>query len=565
MAREGPAPGAAEIDRTRWVTLTIVIIAAMISSLDNTVLNVAIPSILRDFHTDLTSVQWVVSGYALTFATLLIIGGRLGDVYGHRRMFMIGACLFGLGSLLASLSTSVPTLLIGEAVIEGVGAAIMLPATTAILSTTFQGRERATAFAAWGAAVGAAAAFGPAVGGFLTTSYSWRWALRINVIVAPAAALGALLFVRRDGGRTGRARLDLPGAFLVGASVFLMIFGLSEGSIYGWITPRHRFTIDGHPLWPASSPVSVTVVVFALAAVGLAVFYLVERAKERAGRNPLFEFGQLQHKGYRYGLLTSVVVAMGQLGLIFVLPVVLQDGAHLSAAQTGVWLVPFGLFIIVGAQLGGTLAHRLATTTVIRGGLVLESVGLVAVTLAVTPRVTMLGLIPGFALFGIGYGFAASQLVNVILSDVARDKAGVAGAANTTGRQVGAALGVAVMGAMLSVGAIRHATRSLAHSPLPVAVRQRAADQIRARGVSFVPSASNPHDLAVLRKTLTSSIFAGARPPLLFAAAVAFAGALVALLIPSSSAHEDTTPPVDVAATDVAQAEAVVLAEGGGW
>ncbi len=559
-------PGSPDADPKRWVTLAIVIIAAMITSLDNTVLNVAIPSILRDFHTSLSSLQWVVTGYALTFATLLIIGGRLGDVYGHRRMFVVGAVVFGVGSLLASLSTSVPTLLMGEAVLEGVGAALMMPATTAILSTTFQGRQRAMAFAAWGAAVGAAAAFGPVVGGFLTTSYSWRWALRINVIVAPAAAMGALLFVRRDQAYRGRPRLDVPGALLIGGAVFLLIFGLSDGSIYGWLTPRHPLRLGSVMLWPASSPVSVTVVVFVMAAAGLGLFYVVERGKERSGQSPLFEFGQLRHKGYRYGLLTSVVIAMGQLGLIFVLPIVLQDGAHLSAARTGLWLVPFGVFIIVGAQLGGTLTRVLRTTTVIRGGLVLESIGLVAVSLAVSQRVTLLGLLPGFALFGIGYGFASSQLVNVILSDVPRDKTGVAGAANTTGRQVGAALGVAVMGATLSVLTVHHASSALARSPLPAALRQRAADQIRARGVSFVPSAGNPHDLQVLQRTLTSSIVAGARPALLFAAAVALAGAFVALLIPNpTSPSTVAAAPVDVGPGEVGRAETVVLAEGGAW
>ena len=165
--------------------------------LDNSVLNVAIPTILRDFHTTLPSLQWVVTGYALTFATLLIIGGRLSDVFGHRRVFIVGAALFGAGSLLASVSWNVPSLILGEAIIEGVGASLMLPATLAILSTTFQGRERATAFAAWGATAGVAAAFGPVVGGFLTTNYSWRWAFRINVIVAPLAILGAMIFMRR--------------------------------------------------------------------------------------------------------------------------------------------------------------------------------------------------------------------------------------------------------------------------------------------------------------------------------------------------------------------------------
>src|ERR1700690_3255486 len=142
---------APNLDPARWVTLAIVLMSAFIVVLDNTVLNVASPTILRDFHTTLPALEWVVTGYALTFATLLIIGGRLGDIYGHRRIFIIGAALFGVGSFVASISTSVAHLIVGEAVIEGIGASLMLPSTLAILSTTFKGRERATAFAAWGA------------------------------------------------------------------------------------------------------------------------------------------------------------------------------------------------------------------------------------------------------------------------------------------------------------------------------------------------------------------------------------------------------------------------------
>ena len=193
----GVAPGSQVYeDPRRWITLTIVIISAFIVVLDNTVLNVAIPTILREFHTTLPSLEWVVTGYALTFATFLIIGGRLGDVYGHRRVFIIGAALFGVGSGLASVSHSVGMMILGEAIIEGIGASLMLPATLAILSTTFHGRERATAFAAWGATAGVAAASGPVVGGFLTNFYSWRWAFRINVVIAPLAIIGALLFMQ---------------------------------------------------------------------------------------------------------------------------------------------------------------------------------------------------------------------------------------------------------------------------------------------------------------------------------------------------------------------------------
>ena len=216
-------------DPRRWITLAIVVVAVVIIVLDNTVLNVAIPTILRDFHTELPALEWVITGYSLTFATLLIIGGRLGDVYGHRRTFIVGAGLFGTGSFVASVSTSVPTLVLGEAVIEGIGASLMMPATLAILSTTFSGRERATAFAAWGAVAGAAGAFGPVVGGFLTTNYSWRWSFRIHVIVAPLAILGAVLFMR-DGERGHRPEgIDVPGAAMIALGMFGAVFALSEG------------------------------------------------------------------------------------------------------------------------------------------------------------------------------------------------------------------------------------------------------------------------------------------------------------------------------------------------
>src|SRR5450432_1429298 len=233
------------LDPRRWITLGIMLIAVLIAGLDSTVLNVAIPTILREFHTTLPSLQWVITGYSLTFAALLIIGGRLGDIFGARRMFIIGAALFALGSLIASLSTGVPSLVIGEAIIEGAGASLMLPATMSIMSGTFVGRERATAFAAWGAVLGAAVAFGPLLGGFLTTNYSWRWAFRVNVIVAPLAIVGALLFVRRTPRSARRERIDLPGALLIASGMFMLVFWISEGTTYGWWTVEKPLNIIG--------------------------------------------------------------------------------------------------------------------------------------------------------------------------------------------------------------------------------------------------------------------------------------------------------------------------------
>jgi EmrB/QacA subfamily drug resistance transporter len=535
-----------ERDPGRWVALAIVILAAFIVVLDNTVLNVAIPTILRDFDTTLPSLEWVVTGYALTFATLLIIGGRLGDVYGHRRIFVIGAALFGVGSLLASVSTSVGELILGEAIIEGIGASLMLPATLAILSTMFHGRERATAFAAWGATAGVAAASGPVVGGFLTTNYSWRWSFRINVIIAPLAILGALLFMRhadhRDAGER-RVRIDIPGAVLVAIGMFLLVFALSEGGTYGWWQPIKSFTAAGHTVWPASRTVSIIPVVLLAGIATLAGFYAFERAKERRRRDPLFEFAHLRHATYRYGLLTGLVLAMGQLGLSFVLPVFLQGSRHLTAQQNGLWLLPTGLFVIVGAQAGGRLIRTVGTTVVVRLGLASYAFGLAYILHAISLDLTVWRLLPGLALYGIGIGFAGAQLTNVVLSEIPKSSSGVASGANTTVRQVGAALGVAVIGSLLTAQTASRTIDGLRTAALPAGVRQHAIDGVRALGPNYnPPSAGGARVHATVQHALESGIASGTRFALTFAFVVVAIGALVSFLIPRTPAPAEEHP-----------------------
>jgi predicted MFS family arabinose efflux permease len=428
----------------------------------------------------------------------------------------------------------VAVLIIGEAVIEGVGASLMMPATLAILSTTFTGRERATAFAAWGATAGTAAGFGPVVGGFLTTNFSWRWAFGINVVIAPLAIVGALLFMRRTGRGAHRVRMDLPGALLAASGMFLLVFGLTEGGTYGWFTPIRDFSIAGRQLWGTTLPFSITPLVFVLSVAILACFYRFERTKERADGAPLFEFGQLHHRGFRYGLLTTAILAMGQLGLIFVLPIFLQDAKHLSAERNGLWMLPLGLFIILGAQAGGRLTRRIGVTSVVRLGLALETVGLVLVALAIKPDVSFLGLLPGFVFFGLGVGFASSQLTNVVLSDIDKDKSGVASGANTTVRQLGSGLGAAIIGSLLTAQTIRHAVSTVsAARQLPTTVRDQAIVQLHVLGANYSPPPNvSPADSATLTRALAHAISDGTRPALFFAAAFVFFGALLSLLIP---------------------------------
>jgi EmrB/QacA subfamily drug resistance transporter len=526
-------PVAFEPDPRRWFTLAIVVLAVLIVALDTTVLNVAIPTILRDLDTTLPSLQWVITGYSLTFASLLIIGGRLADLFGARRMFIVGAALFAVGSLLASLAQSVPMLILGEAIIEGMGASLMMPATLGILSSTFQGHERATAFAVWGATAGAAVALGPLIGGFLTTNYSWRWSFRINLIVIPIAIVGALLVMRRSPTASERERIDIPGALLVASGMFMLVFSLSESARYGWWKPLEDFTLGGARIWPTSRGISIVPVTIVLAAVLLGTFYAIERRKEREDADPLFEFGLLRYLSFRYGLLTTLVLALGQLGFLFVLPVFLQDGLHLSAVDNGLWLLPSGISIIVGTQIGAYLARRISVTSVVRLGLVLEAIGLVCMVLAISPSLTFLSLLPGLVLFGLGIGFASSQLTNVILSEIPNERSGAASGANTTVRQLGAALGIATIGGLLTSATISHAVSNLRGSGLPAGLKRSAEVGLHTNGVNFsAPRGTSVADIVHLRNLLESSVAAGTRSALLFATVVVTIGAFVSLLIP---------------------------------
>jgi EmrB/QacA subfamily drug resistance transporter len=521
-------------DPRRWLAAAVVIVSVAIPVLDNTVLNVAIPTILREFHTDLPSLQWVITGYSLTFATFLVIGGRLGDMYGHRRLFVIGAVIFGCGSLLASVSHSVPTLVLGEAIIEGIGASLMIPATLSILSTTFVGAERAIAFAAWGTVAGASVAFGPLIGGFLTTNYSWRWALRINVIAAPLFVIGALLLMRRDERPERRPGIDFPGAAMIATGSFALVFALSEAATYGLFRPLRSFSVGGRVVWPSDRPISIAPVAFVIAIAILSGFAVFERAKERRGMDPLFEFGQLRHLGFRYGLQTTMVLAMGQFGFLLVVPVLLQDGQHFTALRTGAYMVPMGVLIALGAPLGARFTRIIGTTRVVRIGLVLEAVGLAVVAMMISTNTTLLALLPGSVLFGVGVGFASSQLTNVILSDIEKEKAGVASGTNTTVRQVGAALGIAVIGSLLNAQTIKHAISSIHRLTLPAGVKAVTIGRIHSQGVNFAPPAGTPKAQAIaLGHALEQSVVAGARPALLFAAAVVALGGFLSLLIPN--------------------------------
>jgi MFS family permease len=298
------------------------------------------------------------------------------------------------------------------------------------------------------------------------------------------------------------------------------------------------FTIGGLVIWPATRSVSVMPLVFLVALAILYGFYVVERSKERRNAAPLFEFGHFRLRSYRYGLLTGLVLAMGQLGLSFVLPVFLQDGKNLSAARNGLWLLPTGLFVILGAQLGGRLIRKVGATVVVRMGLVLYAVGVALVLRSVDLDLTVWGLLPGLAFYGAGIGFAGAQLTNVVLSEIPNESSGVASGANTTVRQVGAALGVAVIGSLLTAQTISHTVRGIKTAALPPEVKARALVGVHALGANYrPPMTTSPRDAALLTSALEHGVATGTRFALSFAIVVIAAGALMSFLIPRAPAQ----------------------------
>jgi len=521
-----------ELDPRRWITLGVLVITVVLVAMDTSVLNVSIPTMLRDLDTTVPSLEWVIAGYSLTFASLLIIGGRLGDIFGHRRLFVIGVSLFGVGSLIAAFSPTVAWLILGEAVIEGIGAAMMVPATLSLLSGIFHGKERATAFAAWGAAAGAAVAFGPVLGGWLTTNHTWRWSFGINVIIAPIALLGAMTLMKPSE-RGARIPIDVPGAALIASGMFMVVFALSQSPTYGWLTPHEALTVGSTDVWPTSMPVSITFAAFLLGVVLLGLFVVVERRKEAARRDPLFEFSQLRFRTYRYGLVTAVVIALGQLGLLFALPIFLQSANGLSAQENGLWMLPLGLMMIVGAQVGGRLNHRYGTTNVVRLGFFMEAVALFLVIPFISPGVSFWTLVWPVALFGLGVGAASGQLTNLVLSEIPLEKTGVASGANSTARQLGAALGAAILGSLITVQTTNRAVDAVRSAGLPEGLTGTAVEGIEAMGANWqVPAEASPTQAATLKHAFDDALTSGVRWSIAFAAVLVLVGAVASLLIP---------------------------------
>ena len=411
-------------ERRKWWTLAAVSFGLFMIMLDNTVVNVALPSIQSDLGTGLSELQWIVTGYALSFAALMLIGGKLADAYGRRLIFVLGIVLFTAASLWCGLADSGNMLIVAR-VVQGAGAALMNPATLSIIAATFPPRERGTAIGIWAGVSALALAIGPLVGGLLTEHLSWHWIFFVNVPVGAVAIAASFLLIRESKDETHES-LDLPGLATSGLGLFALTYGLIEANGYGWTSAR----ISG---------------AFVVAALSLVAFLVIERRR----RAPMLDLTLFRSGTYAGANLAMLLVALAMFGVFFFVSLFMQNVLGYSAVQAGAAFLPMTLVIILVAPIAGRLSDRHGSRWLMSGGMVLLAVQLLYLS-QLGRDATFWNLLPGFVVGGLGMSLTMTPTSAAAIRAVPVEKSGVGSAVLNAMRQVGGALGIALMGAIVA-------------------------------------------------------------------------------------------------------------------
>jgi EmrB/QacA subfamily drug resistance transporter len=430
--------------RTRWFGLLFIGLAISLIIVDSTIVNVAVPSIVDDLKITSSQVQWVQESYTLVFAALLVLFGTMADRVGRRRLLILGVVVFTLASVLAGLA---PTgeLLIGARVIQGVGGAMVLPTTLSIINANFRGKDRAIAFAIWGSVIGGMAAVGPLLGGWLTADFSWRWAFGVNVPFGILVVIGALFTITESRDRNA-GQLDVVGALLSVLTAGSLVFGLVEGRSYGWWLATDKAAF-GDWNWPfALSPIPLF---FALSIVCGVLFVLWANRRRRLGMSTMIALDLFGIPSFRNGNLVAMVVSLGELGVLFVLPMWMQNVLGFDALGAGLLLLALAIGSFLASGVVSPLSKRMSAFGIVRIGILLEIAGVVSIGAVLSPHTSWLTLVPPLFVYGVGIGLTSAQVTSVVLANVPVEQSGQASGTQSTARQIGSALGIAILGTIL--------------------------------------------------------------------------------------------------------------------
>jgi EmrB/QacA subfamily drug resistance transporter len=414
-------------ENKKWWTLAAVSVGLFMIMLDNTVVNVALPSIRRSLGTTLSELEWVVAGYALTFAAFMLIGGKLADFLGRRIIFMAGLAVFTGASLACALAPN-GGFLIGARVVQGLGGALMNPATLSIITATFPPRQRGQAIGIWAGVSAMALAIGPLVGGLLTEHVNWNWVFYINVPVGALGLLTVPFFVDESRDMSAEQRLDLPGLASSAVGLFALTFAFIEGHGYGWTS------------WQILGA-------FAVAAASLISFVLLERHQ----RTPMLDLSLFRNRTFGGANTAMLFVGLAMFGTFFYVSLYMQNVLRYSPVEAGASFLPMTILVILLAPPAGKLVDRVGSRWLVGGGMTLLAVMLFYYT-QLGAHESFWSLLPGLLLGGVGMGLTMTPITAASMSAVAVDKAGVGSAVLNSARQVGGSLGIAVMGSIVAAG-----------------------------------------------------------------------------------------------------------------
>jgi len=412
-------------ENRKWLTLGCVAFALFMVMLDNTVVNVALPTIQRDLGIGLSELQWTVNAYALTFAVLMLTGGKLADFLGRRRIFVTGLAIFTASSLACGLATS-GEMLISARTVQGIGAALMMPATLSIISASFPVQERGLAIGIWAGVSAMALAIGPLVGGLLTEHIAWGWIFFINVPIGILAIAAALLLIRESRDTSADQRLDIPGLVTSAVALFALTFALIEANEYGWTSPA-------------------ILSLFAVAGIGLVAFVLLELHQ----RVPMLDLSLFRSGTFAGANIVVLLVFLAMFGVFFFVSLYVQGILGYSAVQAGAMFLPMTVLIMLVAPVAGKLSDRVGSRWLVSVGMLLLATHLLWLSGLETDS-RFWDILPALILGGLGMSLTMTPATAAAIGSVPVAKAGVGSGVLNTFRQMGGALGIAVMGAIVA-------------------------------------------------------------------------------------------------------------------
>ena len=488
----------------KWWTLLVVCVGTFMLLLDITIVNVALPKIAVDLKASFSDIQWVIDAYALTLASVLLTAGTLADRLGRRLVYSVGLVLFALTSLLCALAPSALFLILARGG-QGIGGAIMFATALALLAQEFHGPERGTAFGIWGAAIAASAAVGPLLGGALTEAFGWSSIFYINVPVGIAAAGLAMTKLRESRDPEGK-RIDWIGTVTFTASLFLLMLAIIRGNSDGWGSTR-------------------IVALFAVAGVLLLAFVVSQLAQER----PMFDLSLFRKPTFGGASIVAFTLSSAMFAMFLYLVLYLQTLLGLSPLQTGLRFLPFTVISFFVAGASGRLSTRLPVRLLLGVGLGMTGVGLLLMR-GLTPTSQWTALLPGFIVAGAGVGLVNPPLASAAIGVVPPQRSGMASGINNTFRQVGTAVGIAVLGALFESRITNRLAPSLAGTPAAGRAHQighAVAGGAAQRVLGAVPAVDRARASAAIHVAFVSAM----NEILLVGAVIALAGAALALAL----------------------------------